>query len=56
MEEHCDECGKKMKNPYAEIDYGVYLCQDCYEEQYGEDIDDGDPWGDDGKYNSNMED
>jgi hypothetical protein len=45
-----------MKHPYAEIDYGLFWCKRCYNKKYGEDCDNDDMWGDDGRYNMNLED
>lgn len=54
---YCDECGKFMKIPYYEEDYGIYWCKKCYEKKYGEsDEQDEEMWGDDGRYNMGLED
>ena len=50
----CSGCGT-----YREEDMDIDYCSDCYnnyEEYEEEEFDDGDPWGDDGRYNENMED
>jgi len=44
----CEECGKEMQNPYAEVEMNVYVCQECYEKIYTDrEIDDDNPYEDD---------